>query len=85
MSRKGESITLSLSAEEKAELEKIAIQFGCTWGDKPNVSALLKAIAAHELQVFWSDDTPKAEIKQNLAKSAIAKIKQGLDELAESI
>lgn len=84
MARKGESITLSISPEEKAELEKIALQFGCTWGDKPNVSGLLKAIASHRLQIFWDDETPKPEIKRISAKAAIAKIKQGLDELSDS-
>lgn len=84
MSRKGESITLSLSAEEKAELEKLAFQFGCTWGDKPNISALLKAIASGRLKVFWDDEIPETEIKQQMMKTAIEKIKQGLEELSIS-
>jgi hypothetical protein len=31
--------------EYKAELEKLSVEFGYLWGEKPNVSALLKAIA----------------------------------------
>ena len=84
MSRKGESITLSLSAEEKAKLEMIALQFGCTWGEKPNVSALLKAIAARNLIVHYSDELPKPKIKRKQAQLAIAKIKQGLDDLSST-
>lgn len=85
MSRKGESITLSLSIEEKKELEKIALQFGYTWGEKPNVSALMKAIASKQLKIYWDDELPKPEIKKKQAQAAIAKIQQGLAELSNSI
>ncbi|MFN5836347.1 MAG: WYL domain-containing protein, partial [Pseudanabaena sp.] len=38
MSRKGESITLSIKERDKANLEAIAIELGMTWGDRPNIS-----------------------------------------------
>ncbi|MBO1047505.1 MAG: WYL domain-containing protein [Dolichospermum sp. DEX182a] len=56
MSRKGQSITLSVSERDKAELEAIpterfaiALEFGMMWGEDPNISKLIKAIAQHEL------------------------------------
>lgn len=82
MSRKGETITLSLDAADKASLEKIALQYGCIWGDKPNISALMKAIARAELQITKGDETtiPSARVKQG--RAAIAHIAQGLQELS---
>lgn len=85
MGRKGQSITLSVSTEERETLEQIAVQFGCTWGENPNISALLKAIASGALQVYWSNETPPPKIKKESAKAAIEKIKQGLDELSRSL
>ena len=44
MSRKGQSITLSVSERDKAALEAIALEFGMMWGDDPNISKLIKNI-----------------------------------------
>ena len=59
MSRKGQSITLSLSEREKAELEVLALDLGMTWGERPNISKLVKAIARRQLLIApnhnWSD------------------------------
>jgi hypothetical protein len=86
MPRKGEKLQLSLSsAEEREALERIALAFGCTWGDKPNISALLVAIAQGKLKVYWSEEVPKAEVRSQEAKAAIAKIQAGLSELAECL
>ena len=46
-----QAITLSLSPQEKAELDALAEQFGLLWGDKPNVSGLIRAIARKRLIV----------------------------------
>ncbi|OKH17969.1 WYL domain-containing protein [[Limnothrix rosea] IAM M-220] len=51
MGRKGQSVTLSLLEREKAELEKLALEFGCEWGDRPNISKLIKQIAKRELKI----------------------------------
>lgn len=51
MTRKNQAITLSIAAREKSELEKLALEFGKTWGDKPNISKLIKAIAQRELKI----------------------------------
>jgi hypothetical protein len=44
MSRKSESVMLSVSPDYKAELEKLSLEFGCLWGENPNISGLMKAI-----------------------------------------
>lgn len=83
MSRKGESITLSVDAADKAELERIALQFGCTWGDKPNISQLLKDIGRKKLKVVWSDDEDAlTPVRAKQGKAAIEKIVAGLLELS---
>lgn len=76
MSRKQESITLSLSWEHKANLENIAVEFGYLWGDRPNISSLLKAIADGEILLSRSDKPAKQ--KRALIKDAIASIQDAL-------
>lgn len=51
MSRKGQTITLSLSEQDKALLEALALEFGMMWGDRPNISRLIEAIARRQLQI----------------------------------
>ena len=64
MTRKGESITLSVSEQEKQQLQALAEAFNCKWGNRPNISRLLSAIAQNKLQVLdnadWSQDRIKA-------------------------
>ncbi len=64
MSRKGHSITLSIQERDKAQLEAIALEQGMTWGDRPNISRLVEAIARRELLIGrnndWSDDRLRA-------------------------
>lgn len=56
ISRKRSSITLSISEQEKAQLEELALAFGQTWGEKPNVSKLMKAIAQKKLRLATNHD-----------------------------
>lgn len=63
MSRKGQSITLSVSEGDKTQLEAIALQFGMKWGDDPNISKLIKAIAQHELIVSKNNDWQDSRIR----------------------
>ncbi|MDB9475304.1 WYL domain-containing protein [Dolichospermum circinale] len=63
MSRKGQSITLSVSERNKTQLEAIALQFGMKWGDDPNISKLIKAIAQHELIVSKNNDWQDSRIR----------------------
>lgn len=62
MSRKGQSITLSVSERDKAELEAIALEFGMMWGEDPNISKLIKAIAQRELIVGKNHDWQDSRI-----------------------
>ena len=56
MARKRPSITLTVSEHEKAQLESLALEFDQTWGDKPNVSKLIKAIANGKLLIAKNHD-----------------------------
>lgn len=82
MSRRGETITLSLDAADKAALEELALLYGCTWGDKPNISALLKAIAQNKLKIVYGDEEQLTPARVKQGKAAILKVTQGLQELA---
>ncbi|MGE5659999.1 MAG: WYL domain-containing protein [Actinomycetota bacterium] len=59
MSRKGQSITLSVSDRDKAQLEALALEFGKKWGDRPNISKLVEAIARRQILIApnhdWTD------------------------------
>lgn len=85
MTIKSRSITLSVSPEEKAALEAIALQFGQTRGEKrPNVSRLMQAIANGQLIVAYSDETPTeiaSRIKNAQVRQAVGAIKDGFDRL----
>jgi predicted DNA-binding transcriptional regulator YafY len=63
MSRKGQSITLSISDRDKAELEAIAHELGMMWGDRPNISKLVLAIARRQLLVFPNNDWSETRIR----------------------
>ncbi len=60
MSRKGQSITLSVSERDKKKLEDLALELGYTWGNRPNISKLVEAIARGDLEIGinndWSQD-----------------------------
>lgn len=63
MSRKGQSITLSLSARDKAELEAIALELGILWGERANISKLVEAIARRQLLVLPNKDWTESRIQ----------------------
>jgi len=56
MSRQDQSITLSVTERDKAELEALAQEFGMKWGNRPNISKLVKAIAQHQLAIAPNHD-----------------------------
>ncbi|WP_088888941.1 helix-turn-helix transcriptional regulator [Leptolyngbya ohadii] len=62
MTRKGRSITLSLEESDKSQLEAIALELGMMWGDEPNISRLIKAIARRHLTVFPNNDWSRDRI-----------------------
>ncbi|MEA5536877.1 WYL domain-containing protein [Crocosphaera sp. XPORK-15E] len=63
MGRKGQSITLSLLERDKKQLEALAAEYGMTWGEKPNISRLLKAIAQGKLRIAPNHDWTSERIK----------------------
>ena len=63
MSRKGQSVTLSISDRDKAELESLAFELGMKWGDRPNISKLVEAIARRQLLVFPNNDWSETRIR----------------------
>lgn len=72
MSRKGQSITLSISDRDKAELEALALDLGMTWGDRANISKLVEAIARRQLTIAPNHDWKIERIQAlNQARSAL--------------
>jgi predicted DNA-binding transcriptional regulator YafY len=63
MSRKGQSITLSISERDKAELEAIAFEFGMMWGDRPNISKLVEAIARRQFILGHNNNWSEVRIR----------------------
>lgn len=80
MGRQGQSITLSISIREKQELEKLAVEYGMTWGEKPNISKLVKAISQKELLIApnhdWTEERIKSLEEARQALIGIGKIEQ---------
>lgn len=72
MSRKGQSITLSISDRDKAQLESLALELGMTWGDRANISKLVEAIARRQLTIAPNHDWKIERINAlNQARSAL--------------
>jgi len=71
---KQESVTLSVSSKQRVQLEKIALDLGFVWGKKPNISAMVKAIASRQLVVTGSPHSEEVS-------EAIALIQEGIDKL----
>ena len=71
MGRKQQCSTLTLTPEQTASLEAIAYQLNYRWGDKGNVSAMLRAVADGEIGIgeFRNKIFPnRAKIKALLGK-----------------
>ena len=56
MNKKSRSINLSVSDSDKAQLEKIALEFEMKWGNRPNISKLIEAIARRKLVIASNND-----------------------------
>lgn len=83
MSLKGKSITLSVSVRDKAELETLALEYGLTWGDRPNISKLVEAIARKHLKIAPNHDWSTSRINSlNQARNALVDAGQIDDALA---
>jgi hypothetical protein len=80
MTRKGQSITLSLSETDKAKLEQLAAEFGMTWGENPNISKLVKAIARSELRIAPNHDWHSGRIDAlEIARQALIDADKNLE------
>jgi len=84
MGRKGQSITLSVSEQDKAQLEAITREQGMLWGDRPNISRLMEAIAHRELLIGRNNDWSETRIKA-LQQSIQALIDAGHPDSAQII
>jgi WYL domain len=72
MGRRGQSVTLSVSEQDKRQLEALALEFGLTWGDRPNISRLVEAIARRQLTIAPNHDWPKERVNAlNRARTAL--------------
>lgn len=80
MSRKGKSITLSISDPDKAQLEAIALELGMMWGERPNISKLVEAIARRQFLIApnnnWSEKRIRALERSIQALTDIGQIEQ---------
>lgn len=74
MSRKGQSITLSISERDKLQLEAIALELGMTWGNRANISKLVEAIARRKLLIAPNNDW---------SQTRIGALKQALGDLTD--
>lgn len=71
MSRKGQSITLSISDEDKFQLEEIARELGITRGERANISGLVEAIARRQFLVTPDLSKQRIEALQQAIRALI--------------
>ena len=84
MSRKGKSITLSISERDKTELLALAEEWGYMWGERANISGLIEAIARRDLKIAPNNDWSELRIK-TLVKTVGVLTDQGKIEEAQII
>ena len=63
MSPKTRSINLSITEQDKLQLEQLARDMGKTWGESPSISQLVKAIARRQFLITPNNDWIPARIK----------------------
>jgi hypothetical protein len=82
MGRRGQSITLSISDRDKAQLEELALELGMMWGDRPNITKLVEAIAKKELIVApkqkWETEQIQALDRGRVALINLGKVTDAL-------
>ncbi|NJM74821.1 MAG: WYL domain-containing protein [Acaryochloridaceae cyanobacterium RU_4_10] len=84
MTRKGRAITISLKEPDKIALQTIATQLGYTWGDNPNISKLVEAIAQQKLLIAPNHDW-SAELIATLHKAMLCLHERGNSSNAQTI
>lgn len=73
------AVNLQLEPGDKEKLEAIALQMGCMWGDRPNISQLVHRIAQGELRIECRDRTE--DPRREAALEAIARCSEVLSKL----
>ncbi|MBD2329205.1 WYL domain-containing protein [Alkalinema sp. FACHB-956] len=63
MTGKTRSINLSVTPQDKQKLEELAESLGQTWGGKPSISQLVKAIAQRKFLITPNNDWPTTRIQ----------------------
>lgn len=83
MTRKKESLTIACTPDRKELLEALAVRYGFLWGDKPNVSELIRAIADGEIPL--GDPSPQKTLKASLktVKRSLDKALKAIEEIEE--
>ena len=76
MTRKIESITLSISPEEKEALAQIAQDLGENWGDGSNISKLIRAIANGKYALVLAPTQQEAYLER--IKEAVEEVEASL-------
>lgn len=64
-------MTLTIDEVSKQKLERLAIEHGCFWGDKPNLSEFFRAIASGDIQIGHPS---KQKIRRDQIASVLSKI-----------
>lgn len=80
MGRRGQSITLSLSPDEKARLEAIALSVGAKWGEEPNISELVRMLATGRVVVHLPG-TPITQSDREYFQEQISALKAAISNL----
>ena len=84
MSRKKETITLSIPPGTKEKLEEIAERFNIFWGKSPSISGLLVALAEANPEIIKLHELDSAQ-EAAVAQSIKMALNQGDTELAQSL
>jgi len=71
VSRKGQSITLSISDEDKSQLEAIARELGVTRGERANISGLVEAVARRQFLVTPTLSKQQIEALQQAIRTLV--------------
>lgn len=83
MSRKDESVTLSINESEKEALKELAVKHKCIYGAEGSISLLMRKISRGELAIVAG--TSEYEISQLMESREVRRLYQLLEERFEKI
>lgn len=76
MSRKGDSLTISLSESQRKELEQLALNMGFAWRDKGNISEMMRAIASGTIALSRKGKAALSFAERKNIRRAIAELEK---------